>query len=315
MTSAIYQQTALNQNSTLTALARTRWRVGEWIVVRFLHFCALVSVITTIAIVAILILESSSFFAAVPLWTFLTGAEWSPLIEPRSFGVLPLLAGTCMVSLVATLIAVPFGLGGAIYLAEYASPAVRRILKPSIELLAGIPSVVFGYFAVTTVTPWLQSVLPATEVFNAASAGLVLGFMVLPLITSLCDDALRSAPRSLREAGFALAATKSEVAVGVILPASMSALMASFILGFSRAIGETMAVALAAGSTPVLSANPFVSMQTMTGYIVQVAMGDAPHGTVEYQSIFAVAALLFTMTMILNIMSQWIVRRFARHWD
>jgi phosphate transport system permease protein len=308
---------ALNKSkgSAFSAEARARMRPGEWLIVKLLHFCALISVFTTIAIIFILITEGSAFFSAVSIYDFLTGQDWSPLIEPRSFGILPLLSGTVWVSFIASLFAVPLGLAGAIYLAEYAHNTVRKILKPLIELLAGIPSVVFGFFAVTTVTPWLQSFLPSTEVFNGASAGLVLGFMVLPMITSLCDDALRSAPRSLREAGFALGATKSEVAVSVLLPASMSALMAAFILGFSRAIGETMAVALAAGSTPVLSTNPLVSMQTMTGYIVQVAMGDIPHGTVEYQSIFAVAGMLFVMTMILNILSQHIVRKFARQWE
>ncbi len=300
---------------TRTGDARLKIRWHELAVVRWLQICAWISVATTIAIVAILVLESSAFFAVVPVWNFLTGTNWSPLIDPRSFGVLPLITGTLVVSLGASLIAVPIGLGSAIYLAEYASPTTRRFIKPTIELLAGIPSVVFGYFAVTTVTPFLQAIFPSTEVFNAASAAIVLGFMVLPMITSLCDDAIRAAPRTLREGGFALAATKAEVSIGILIPASMSAIMASFILGFSRAIGETMAVALAAGSTPNMSLNPLISMQTMTGYIVQVAMGDVPHGTIEYQSIFAVAAALFVMTLILNLLSQFIVRRFARQWE
>jgi phosphate transport system permease protein len=299
--------------SKTEALLKIRW--SEIAILRFLQICTLISVATTAAIVSILLFESSAFFAEVPLRSYLTGTEWSPLIEPRSFGVVPLIMGTLVVSLGACLIAVPIGLASAIYLAEYATPGVRRILKPTIELLAGIPSVVFGYFAVTTVTPTLQWFMPSTEVFNAASAAIVLGFMVLPMITSLCDDAIRSAPRSLREGGFALAATKAEVSLDILIPASMSAIMASFILGFSRAIGETMAVALAAGSTPNMSFNPLVSMQTMTGYIVQVAMGDVPHGTSEYQSIFAVAATLFVMTFSLNMISQFIVRRFARHWE
>ncbi len=301
--------------ATPEVAARVRIRWSEFAVIRLLQLCAWISVLTTVAIVAILVLESSAFFNAMPIWTFLTGTDWSPLIEPRSFGVLPLICGTFVVSVGACLIAVPLGLASAIFLAEYATPTVRRILKPTLELLAGIPSVVFGYFAVTTVTPWLQSFLPETEVFNAASAAIVLGFMVLPMVTSLCDDAIRAVPRTLRDGGFALAATKAEVALNVLLPASMSAIMASFILGFSRAIGETMAVALAAGSTPVMTMNPLVSMQTMTGYIVQVAMGDVPHGTIEYQSIFAVAATLFLMTLILNLISQYIVRRFARQWE
>lgn len=295
------------------ALLKTRW--SELIILRFLQCCALISVLTTVAIVAILMVESAAFFVEIPVFQFLSGTEWSPLIEPRSFGVLPLIMGTLFVSLGACLIAVPIGLASAIYLAEYASSSTRRILKPIIELLAGIPSVVFGYFAVTSVTPMLQLLLPSTEVFNAASAAIVLGFMVLPMVTSLCDDAIRATPRSLREGGFAMAATKAEVCVDVLIPAGMSAIMASFILGFSRAIGETMAVALAAGSTPNMTLNPLTSMQTMTGYIVQVAMGDVPHGTIEYQSIFAVAATLFGMTLSLNLISQMIVRRFARHWE
>ncbi|MEI6834724.1 MAG: phosphate ABC transporter permease subunit PstC [bacterium] len=302
----------------------TRHKVGGWmlkihwrelLIVKFLQFCAWISVATTIAIVIILVLESSAFFVAVPLWDYLSGTNWSPLIEPRSFGVIPLIFGTLVISLGACIIAVPIGLASAIYLAEYASPLARKIIKPIIELLAGIPSVVYGYFAVTTVTPLLQIIFPNTEVFNAASAATVLGIMVLPMITSLCDDAIRATPRSIQEGGFALAATKSEVTVGILLPSAISAIMASFILGFSRAIGETMAVALAAGSTPNMSLNPLTSTQTMTGYIVQVAMGDVPHGTLEYQSIFAVAATLFVMTFLLNILSQFVVRRFARAWE
>lgn len=292
---------------------KINWR--ELVIVKFLQFCAWISVATTVAIVLILALECSAFFVAVPIWDYLTGTHWSPLIEPRSFGVVPLIFGTLVISLGACAIAVPIGLASAIYLAEYASPLARKIIKPIIELLAGIPSVVYGYFAVTSVTPVLQTIFPATEVFNAASAALVLGIMVLPMITTLCDDAIRATPRAIQEGGFALAATKSEVTMGILIPSAISAIMASFILGFSRAIGETMAVALAAGSTPNMSLNPLASTQTMTGYIVQVAMGDVPHGTIEYQSIFAVAATLFVMTFLLNILSQYIVRRFARAWE
>lgn len=304
-----------DRTGSLRAEARFKTRLSEMAVVRFLQVCAWISIGTTLAIVVILGLESLVFFEGVPLLDFLTGRDWSPLIEPRSFGVLPLIAGTLVVSLGACAISVPIGLASAIYLAEYASTKTRNIIKPTIELLAGIPSVVFGYFAITSVTPALQSIFPSTEIFNAASASIVLGFMVLPMITSLCDDAIRATPRSLREGGFALAATKAEVSLDILLPASMSAIMASVILGFSRAIGETMAVALAAGSTPNLSLNPLISMQTMTGYIVQVAMGDVPHGTIEYQSIFAVAATLFMMTLALNLLSQLVVRRFARQWE
>lgn len=300
-------------NEKLSMARRRQW--SEFIIVKFLQTCAWISVATTAAIIVILASESSAFFATVPLLDFFTGSKWTPLIEPRSFGVLPLIFGTLVVSIGACIVAVPVGLASAIYLAEYAPPLVRSFVKPIIELLAGIPSVVYGYFAVTSITPMLQRIAPSTEVFNAASASIVLGVMVLPMITTLCDDAIRATPRSVQEGAFALAATKSEVTIDILIPSATSAIMASFILGFSRAIGETMAVALAAGSTPNLTLNPLVSMQTMTGYIVQVAMGDVPHGTVEYQSIFAVAATLFAMTFILNCLSQFIVVRFARQWE
>lgn len=290
-------------------------RLGELAISRFLQLCAYVSVITTIGIIVVLLSESRLFFEHVSVTEFFFGTHWSPLIEPRSFGVLPLLWGTVLISLIACCIAVPLGLGGAIYLAEYASPLARRLIKPAIELLAGIPSVVFGYFAITVITPTLQWFIPSTEVFNGASAAMTLGIMVVPVITTLCDDAIRSVPRSIADGGYAVAATKSEICIHLLLPASMSSLMASFILGFSRAVGETMAVSLAAGSTPNLSLNPFTSMQTMTGYIVQVALGDVPHGSIEYQSIFAVALSLFIITLSLNVFSQFIIRRFARHWD
>lgn len=301
--------------ATPDGMARVRVRWREWVIVRLLFVCAIISVITTIAIVGILATESSTFFQEISFKEYFLGTEWSPLIEPRQFGIVPLFCGTLVVSVGACLFAVPLGIGSAIYLAEYASPRVRRILKPIIELLAGVPSVVFGYFAVTSVTPFLQTWLPQTEVFNGASAAIVLAFMVLPTITSLCDDAIRAVPRSLREGGFALAATKYEVSTKILLPAALSGIMAACILGFSRAIGETMAVALAAGSTPNLTMNPLVSVQTMTGYIVQVSMGDTPHGTIEYQSIFAVAATLFLITLLLNIISQMILSRLHRQYD
>ena len=298
---------------TGAAKVRVHWR--EWTIVRLLQVCAWVSLVTTAGIIIILISESAAFFREVPLSEYLFGTTWSPLIEPRSFGILPLVCGTLLVSLGACTIAIPLGLGSAIYLAEYASPGVRKLLKPAIELLAGVPSVVFGYFAVTSVTPFLQSIFPETEVFNAASAAIVLAFMVLPNVTSLCDDAIRAVPRQLRDGGYALAATKREVTTKVLVPAAMSGIMAAFILGFSRAIGETMAVTLAAGSTPNMSFNPLISAQTMTGYIVQVSMGDTPQGTIEYQSIFAVAVYLFVITLTLNILSQFILRRLHRSYD
>jgi phosphate transport system permease protein len=295
--------------------AQIKLRWGDELVVRFTQAASLISIFTTLAIIVILVRESSAFFAEVSFFDFMFGLEWSPLIEPKSFGVIPLIAGTLLVSFIALIISVPLGLASAVYLSEYAPHAVRRILKPLIELLAGIPSVVFGYFAVTTITPVLREVFPQTEIFNAASAAIVLAFMVLPTITSLCDDAIRAVPKSLREAGFALAATRKEVALKVCIPSAMSGIIAAIILGFSRAIGETMAVALAAGSMPNLTLNPLVGTQTMTGYIVQVSMGDTPHGSIEYQSIFAVAAVLFCMTLGCNLLSQIVLKRLYIRYD
>jgi phosphate transport system permease protein len=305
----------LATSTDLHDLAKPRLLLKERLIVGFMRGAAILSIFTTIAIVVILFQEASQFFKEVSWMDFFGSFNWSPLIEPRSFGVWPIVIGTLMVSLGASIIAVPLGIGSAIYLAEYASPRTRQWLKPSIELLAGIPSVVFGYFAVTTITPSLQKLLPQTEVFNAASAAIVLAFMVLPTIASLSDDALRAVPKSLREAGYALAATKHEVALKVSLPAALSGIIAAVILGFSRAIGETMAVALAAGSSPNSGFDFLQSAQTMTGYIVQVSMGDTQHGSIEYQSIFAVAALLFVMTLLCNIASRMILKRYYFRYD
>jgi phosphate transport system permease protein len=301
--------------STSKAMTVPKIHWTEVLIIRSMQSFAWLSIAVTLSIVYILVAESSSFFQDVSFSSFFFGTNWNPLFEPKEFGVLPLVCGTLLISLGACAIAFPVGLLGAIYLSEYASVRQRMILKPAVELLAGIPSVVFGYFAVTTVTPLLQTYLPSTEVFNGASAAIVLSFMIIPTMTSLCDDALRAVPKSLREAGFALSATKSEVALQVLIPAALSGIIASAILSFSRAIGETMAVALAAGSTPNLTLNPLQSVQTMTGYIVQVSMGDTPHGTVEYQSIFAVAGLLFFMTFALNIVSQRILRSVKKSYD
>jgi phosphate transport system permease protein len=275
-----------------------------------LFLCALVSVATTVGVIVVLATESYAFFREVPVHEFLFGTRWTPLLEPRSFGVLPLVAGTLWIVLGAAIVAVPLGLGSAIFMSEYASPRVRSILKPVLEILAGIPTVVYGYFALTFVTPLLKAIIPATQIFNAASAGIVVGIMILPMVASLCDDAMRSVPNSLREAGYALGATPMEVSTRVVVPAALSGVLASFILAASRAIGETMAVALAAGATPKLTANPLESIQTMTAYIVQLSMGDAPAGTVEYRTLFAVGALLFVITLGMNILGQRILGRF-----
>lgn len=289
------------------------WREGS--VGGALFLCALISILTTIGVVIVLGTEATSFFRHVPLTDFLFGTRWTPLLEPRSFGVLPLIAGTTLIVVGAAFVALPLGLGSAMYMSEYASPRTRNLLKPILEVLAGIPTVVYGYFALTFITPILKSVLPQTQIFNAASASIVVGIMVLPMVASLCDDALRAVPDSLREAGYALGATRMEVSTRVVLPGALSGVLASFILAASRAIGETMAVTLAAGATPNLTANPLQSIQTMTAYIVQVSLGDTPAGGVEYQTIFAVGALLFLITLAMNLLGQRVLHRFQENYE
>ena len=271
--------------------------------------CALISIATTIGIVVILLGQSINFFKEVSAWEFLTGTRWSPILKPTSFGVIPLVGGTLLVSLIAVAVAIPLGLAIAIYLAEYAQEGVRRVLKPVLEVLAGIPTVVYGFFALTFVTPQLQKVLPDLLVFNALSAGLVMGLMIIPMVSSLSEDAMLAVPRSLRQAAFALGATRLEVAVRVVVPAALSGIVASFILALSRAIGETMLVSIAAGATPNLTWNPTESIQTMTAYIVQLSLGEASQGSLEYNTIFAVGLLLFMMTLGMNLLGHWAVRR------
>jgi phosphate transport system permease protein len=285
----------------------------------FLHFlllmCAVVSILTTVGIVLVLVLESLQFFREVSVWEFLTGTQWSPRLKPQHFGILPLFCGTFVVAAGSALLAVPVGLGTAIYLSEYASPLVRDIVKPLLEILAGIPSVVYGYLAVVFVSPVIRHIFPSAELFNAANACIVVGIMILPMIVSLSEDVLRSVPRSLREAAYALGATKLDVTVRVIVPAALSGIMASILLAIARAVGETMAVTLAAGATPRLTLNPLVSIQTMTAYIVQVSQGDTPAGTPEYRTLFAVGLALFVITLVLNVVAQWILSRVREKYE
>lgn len=276
--------------------------------------CALVSIATTIGIVVVLLVEASQFFREVSIVEFLTGTEWAPKLSHK-FGILPLLCGTLLVTAGAAVIALPIGLLSAIYLSEYASNPVREVVKPVLEVLAGIPSVVFGYFAVVTISPWIRNVFPSAGVFSALSASIVVGFMILPMIVSLSEDVLRSVPRSLREAAYALGATKLDVTIKVVVPAAISGIVAAFLLALSRAIGETMAVTLAAGNRPNLTLNPLESIQTMTAYIVEVSQGDTPAGTIEYRSIFAVGLALFVVTMFLNVLSQWFVARVREKYE
>lgn len=262
-------------------------------------------------------MESLGFFVEVSPLEFLFGTKWAPLLEPRHFGVLPLVCGTFLIVAGSALIAIPVGLGSAIYLAEYASERTRNVIKPTLEILAGIPTVVYGYLALTLVTPILRFIFgtDSTNVFNAASGAVVVGIMILPMVTSLCDDALRAVPDSLRHGASALGATKSEVSTRVVVPGALSGIIASFVLALSRAIGETMAVTLAAGATPNLTLNPLESIQTMTAYIVQVSMGDTPAGGVAYKTIFAVGALLFVITLTMNLVAARVLRRFREVYE
>jgi phosphate transport system permease protein len=272
------------------------------------------SILTTVGIVGVLVWESLAFFRRVSVEEFLTGTVWTPLFQPQHFGVLPLLAGSVLVALIAAVIAIPLGLGSAIYLSEFAPGRLRGWLKPILEILAGVPSVVYGYFALTFVTPILQRLIPGLELFNALSAGIVVGIMVLPLIASLSEDAMNAVPRELRDGAYALGSTKFEVSTRVVTPAALSGIVASFILAISRAIGETMAVVLAAGMTPNLTFDVRESIQTLTAYIVQVSLGDTPFGSIEYQSIFAVGLLLFVVTLAMNVFGLWFLKRYREEY-
>jgi phosphate transport system permease protein len=279
-----------------------------------LFCCALISILTTVGIVVVLAVEAVKFFQEISLFEFLTGTEWAPKLAHK-FGILPLVCGTLLVTAGAAVVAMPIGLLTSIYLSEYASNSVREVVKPVLEVLAGIPSVVFGYLAVVTISPWIRTVFPSAGVFNAASASIVVGIMILPMIVTLSEDVLRAVPRSLREAAYALGATKLDVTVKIVVPAAISGVVAAFLLALSRAIGETMAVALAAGNTPNMTLNPLESVQTMTAYIVQVSQGDAPAGTLEYRTIFAVGLALFVSTMGLNILAQRFVARVREKYE
>jgi phosphate transport system permease protein len=248
-------------------------------------------------------------------WEFLTGTKWTPLFDPQHFGILPLLAGSLLVAVGAAVVALPVGLASALYLSEYAPETLRRIVKPALEVLAGIPTVVYGYFALTFVTPILRGLWPETQVFNAASASIVVGLMIIPMVSSLSEDAMRAVPRSLREAAYAVGATKFEVATRTVVPAALSGVLASFILAMSRAIGETMAVTIAAGATPNLTLNPLESIQTMTAYIVQISLGETPFGSLEYKTIFAVGLALFVITLMMNIASLYVLRRYRQVYE
>jgi len=277
-----------------------------------LLLATLISVFTTVGIIVILVSDSIHFFAEVSIIDFLTGLKWNPLIEPnKSYGVLPLVGGTMMITLGSALIAIPVGLGSAIYLTEYSSRRFKKIIKPIMEILAGVPTVVYGYFALTFITPKiLKPIFPEIQTFNALSASIAVGIMILPMVISLSEDALNSVPESIRQGAYAMGSTRFEVASKVMVPSALSGIISSFILAISRAIGETMIVAIAAGMRPQLTANFLKPVQTMTGYIVQVSLGDTPVGSLEYYTIFAVGLLLFLLTLALNIISHWILMKY-----
>jgi phosphate transport system permease protein len=299
------------ESASPTLLGHDRTRDLKETAIGWLLFaCAALSTLVTAGIVLVLLRETLTFFAQVSPLEYLTGTEWTPQFSEKSFGVLPLLTGSLLIAAGAAIVAVPIGLLTAIYLSEYARERTRAVLKPTLEILAGIPTVVYGYFALTFVTPLIRRVFPETDIFNAGSAAIVVGIMIIPTIASLSEDALRAVPRPLREGAFGLGATKLEVSLRVVVPAALSGIIASFILGISRAVGETMAVAIAAGNLAQLTLSPFESIQTMTAYIVQVSLGDTPQGTIVYQTLFAVAFTLFLITLLMNVLSQWVMRRF-----
>ncbi|MBX3441031.1 MAG: phosphate ABC transporter permease subunit PstC [Planctomyces sp.] len=299
-------------------------RIGESIVQSLLFLCAFASILTTVGIVYVLVSETfvsanpsdPAFFQRVSFVEFLTSTRWSPNFADKHFGILPLLTSSLMITGIAALVGMPIGILSAVYLSEYARPRTRAWVKPALEVLAGVPTVVYGYFGVTFVTPFiLRPVFGGLFGMDVAgrnllSAGIVVGIMLIPMVCSLSEDALRAVPRSLREAGYALGSTKYDVSVRVVLPAAFSGIVASFLLALSRAIGETMAVAIAGGNSPVLTLNPLQSGQTMTSFIVSMAMGDTPIGTIEYKSLYAVAFWLFLVTLIMNVISQSVMRRY-----
>jgi len=296
--------------SQLSAAARQRQKLRERVIEALLFLAAASSVAITVAIVAVLLIESWAFFQTVPISAFLTDTMWTPLFAEPRYGILPLLNGTLLTTFVALAVAGPLGLTAAIYLSEFATHRQRETLKPVLELLSGVPTVVYGFFALLFVTPLLQKVIPDLPGFNVLSAGIVMGIMIIPYVASLSEDAMRAVPDGLRDGSLALGATRFETALKVVLPAATSGVSAAFILGISRAVGETMVVAIAAGQQPNLTLDPREPAATITAYIVQVALGDLPHGSIGYQTIFAAGLVLLLLTLTFNILGAWLRARF-----
>lgn len=301
-----------NQNATISPRLAKNFRrnIKERIIEFLLMLCALSAVFTTIAIVAILLYESAAFFKHVSIFDFLTDNQWTPLFEDAHYGIMPLVSGTLTISFVALAFAVPVGTIAAIYLSEFASHKTRETVKPILELLAGVPTIAFGYFALLLVTPLLQMLFPDLPTFNMLGPGIVIGIMVVPYIASVSEDAMRAVPMSMREGSYAMGATRFQTAMRVVTPAAISGIIAAYILAISRAIGETMVVAIAAGQQPNLTFNPMDSAATITAYIVQVAMGDLPHGSIGYQSIFAAGLVLMLMTLFFNVLGHFTRKKF-----
>jgi phosphate transport system permease protein len=296
-------------------LTSEKRRYGEAVVKLLLALCAVISILTTIGIVISLLFPALEFFAEISPWEFFTGTTWAPLFEPGSFGVIPLVVGTLSVTFWALLVAIPFGLGSAIYLSEYASPRMRDFLKPVLEILAGIPTVVYGYFALTAVTPLMRQLGLEVEIFNALAGGLVMGVMLIPTVASLSEDAMAAVPGALRYGAYGLGADKLQVATRVVVPAAISGIVASFVLAISRAVGETMIVLIAAGQQPRLTFDPRQGIETMTAFIGATGNGDLPTGSIEYKTIFAVGLTLFALTLVMNIISIRLVRKYREVYE
>ena len=308
----------LNPSVDLTISPRlaknVRRNIKERIIEFILLLAALSAVFTTLSIIGVLLYESLSFFKTVSLVDFFTDTQWTPLFDDAHYGILPLVSGTLTTSAVALAVAIPIGTIAAIYLSEFASHKTREIVKPILELLVGVPTIVFGYFALLFLTPILQKIFPDLPGFNMLSAGIVMGIMIVPYIASVAEDAMRAVPMAMREGSYAMGATRFQTAVRVVTPAAISGIIAAYILGISRAVGETMVVAVAAGQQPIVSFNPMESAATITAYIVQVAMGDLPHGSVGYQSIFAAGLVLLVITLCLNIIGHLIRKKYREHY-
>ena len=287
----------------------------EKIIEKGLLFAATLTILTTIGIIWVLFSQTIEFFKEVSIFDFLTDKQWTPLFADKHFGILPLISGTLLTTSISIIVALPIGLTIAVYLSEYAPKKIRKTIKPLLEILAAVPTVVYGFFALTVITPFLQNIIPSMSGFNALSSGIVMGIMIIPLITSLSEDALYAVPSSLKEASYGMGSTRLQTSFRVMVPAASSGIVVSVILGISRAVGETMIVAIAAGQQPRLTFNPLVPIETITTYIVQISTGDVAHGSLEYQTIFAAGMALFVLTFMLNNLSFWVKKKFYEKYE